>query len=61
MKKKYQSPEVQLHKIVIENSIATGSAKATFTGPNKEDTPEVNPWTINPNFETDNPNVIENW
>ncbi|MEI5985405.1 MULTISPECIES: hypothetical protein [Sphingobacterium] len=61
MKKKYSSPDLQYYEIAIENSIATGSARATFIGPNNEASPDVDPWNFNPDSQQDNPTHTEDW
>ena len=61
MKKKYESPKIQLHKIALENGIATGSAKVRFIATDETNTPSAEAWTINPNQATDSPTKIDNW
>ena len=63
MKIKYIPPIMEIILIQLDNSIAAGSATATFIGPIDQNSPDVESWSITPNNSNDDPapTSIENW
>lgn len=47
-KRDYTSPRIEMIKVMMEHSIAAGSATATFKGPGN-DSPFVDSWNSTPN------------